>query len=376
MRRLVLAAAAALLLGGGTATVSMAGEDSDWGYAGWDKGFRFESADGKNTLKISNRAQIRFTFESPEEGDSVGSFRIRRWKFKMSGKIYEHWKYNLQVNFAGQGDRELDVEDGAVQLGQTDALEDVWFQYTRNRWFQPRIGQMKPLFGRQRLTSSGKLQFVDRAGLASEAEVSRDIGAALIGQNESKTFEYNVGMYNGNALNQKENDNGSFQYTGRVVWTPFGEYGLAEGALDRPDSARLAIGLDGLVNTLTTDAGEDFDIRAGGIEFAFKLGGFSTVAEYFVIDREELGAGGTVDSKTGYVQAGYLFENNLEVAVRYATIVPDDELSLDEETSIGAALSYYFDKHDYKAQADVRRIRNDTSDEDEDVVRLQVQFSF
>src|SRR5215203_5845432 len=43
--------------------------------------------DGKTTIKsktaelsISNRAQVRFTQEMPEQGDDVGSFRMRRMK--------------------------------------------------------------------------------------------------------------------------------------------------------------------------------------------------------------------------------------------------------------------------------------------------------
>jgi phosphate-selective porin len=374
--RKFMSAAVLVLLSVCSMSIVVASEDKDWGYAGWDKGFRFKSADGENELKISNRVQVRFTYEDPEVGDSIGSFQLRRWKFKMSGKIYGHWKYQLQVDFAGQGDRTLDIVGTEVEVPEQDALEDAWFQYTKNKWAQPWLGQGKVFFGRQRLTSSGSLQFVDRALLVQVAEVPRDIGVGLVGQSAGKKFEYNVGVYNGNSLNQKENDNNKFAYAGRVVWTPFGEYKLAESALDRPESVKLAVGLDGFMNTITTDMGEDLDIAVFGFEFALKIQGFSTVSEYFKTDRDVAG-GGSAKSDGGYVQFGYLFPGNFEIAGRYATIEPDNPLLLDEVDSKGIAINYYFDKHAYKIQADYRQIEKKTDSlEDLNVFRVQMQFAF
>jgi phosphate-selective porin len=355
-------------------TTVAADEDSPkFGYKG---GLFYESADRSMSLKINNRVQVRFTHEDPEMGDSFGSFRLRRWKFKMSGHVFDHWKYKLQVNFAGRGDRTVDVEDGEVDLGQTDVLEDAWFQYTKHPWYQPWVGQGKVFFGRERLTSSGKLQFVDRALLVGTAEVPRDIGVGLVGQSKNQRFEYQVGIYNGNALNQQKNDNDKFAYAGRVVWTPFGEYKLVEGALDRPESSVLAVGLDGYLNTSTSDAGEDLDVNVYGVEFAYKLHGFSAVAEYYLADQDTEG-GGSEEADGGYAQVGYLFANNIEVAGRYATIDAQNETLFDDVDSKGIALNYYFKGHSYKIQADYRRIDDKTDDaEDVDVFRVQMQFAF
>ena len=50
----------------------------------------------------------------------------------------------------------------------------------------------------------------------------------LIGANEGKTWEYNLGVYNGNGLNNTANDNKDYMMIGRFVWTPFGEYKLED----------------------------------------------------------------------------------------------------------------------------------------------------
>ena len=149
-----------------------------------------------------------------------------------------------------------------------------------------------------------------------------------------------------------------------------------ESALDRPESVKLAVGVDGFMNTLTTDMGEDLDPSVVGIGFALKIRGFSTVGEYFRTDLDTTG-GGSVKGDSGYLQVGYLFSNNLEFAGRFASIEPDNELVLDQVYAKGIAINYYFDKHSYKIQADYRQIDNKTDDlEDLEVFRLQMQFSF
>ena len=366
----------ALLMVAGSSPLEAA--EGSWGKAGYDKGFKFESADGNFTLKMSNRVQVRFTHEDPEEGDSEGSFRLRRYKFKLSGMVWEHWKYKLQASFAGQGDEEIEIDGTeSIILEQDDVLEDAWFQYTKNEWVQPWMGQGKVFFGRQRLTSSGKLQFVDRAGLTDEAEVSRDIGVGLVGVGLEKKFEYNVGLYNGNGLNLTSNDNDEYAYAARLVWTPFGEYELEEGALDYPDEPKLALGGGMYQNTFTNDADEDLDVDVYGIEAAFKVNGFSAVAEYFDIESDLETEDGEIDS--GYVQVGYLFPNKkFELAGRYAFSDPDDSTgSIEEVRTTGVAFSYYISKHDFKVQADIRDMEvREVDGEDETEARVQIQFSF
>lgn len=365
-----------------------ADEDSaKFGYAG---GFNFESADGAHRLKISNRVQVRFSEIDPEDGDSEGAFRIRRYKLKMAGHAFTYWGFQLQANFAS----------GSI-LGENETLlEDAWLRYTRYRWVQPWLGQGKAWFGRQFLTSSGKQQFVDRSIAGARFAGLRQIGIGLVGTNEQKTFEYNVGLYNGETINKTGNPGGDFMTVARVVFTPFGEFKLSEAALDYPETSKLAVGVAVLDNTavriegtelvVVTDPGTglptgevdevdvlllpEADVRRYGLELAYKLRGLSVFAEYYDESRDELD-GPTRDTTGYYAQAGYLLPNRkAEVALRYSEINPDVTPSEDlSEATV--AFSWYFLHHDYKVQADYARLQSDDSG-DTDVVRFQAQFAF
>ena len=345
-----------------TVPLSFAADDDDetdkWKVK-WDHGTSVESPDGKFKIKLTNRIQFRFTHEDPETGSSMGSFRIRRYKFKLSGNALGNLKFQFQANFAGDPE-----------------LEDAWVQYTKNRWIQPRVGQMKVAFGRQNLSSSGKQQFVDRTLVVGEFEARRDQGITVIGQNKNKTFEYNVGIYNGNGINKSANDDDEFMYTTRVIFTPLGEYKLEEGALDYTEKSKLAIGIKTLMNNFQTPASGEDDISVYSVELAYKIRGFSFVTEY-AQRTDDIELTGELDIDAYYVQAGYLLlSNKLEFALRLAEISPDTPTSTDiGETGIAA--SYYFKKHNYKVQADFRQIEFDedpTLDNVEARVQLQLVF--
>jgi hypothetical protein len=387
MRR--LGAVAALLV---VAAIPTRAEDSekskgDFSYTP-KNGLVFKTADEDFKLHMSSRVQVRFTQEEPEVGDSTGSFRVRRFKLKLDGHAYRYWKYKLQVNFAS----------GSVE-GDNDALlEDAYLQYTKNSWVQPFMGQGKAWFSRQALNSSGKLQFVDRSIVTSggNAEIARQIGAGIVGHDKKKRFEYNLGVYNGdgtNSINQKKNQNDAFLVVGRAVWTPFGAYKPEESALDRPESSKLALGIKGRTDTITEefdpdDGGPidpgpvDLDVSAAGFEFAYKIHGFATVGEWFRVNADEpivdgMGMVTTAERELDawYLQASYLFRNNVEVAGRYAEIDPETPNSM--LTEAGVAISYYIVKHSYKFQADFRDLTSDADPmEDTQEARFQFQFVF
>jgi hypothetical protein len=317
---------------------------------------------GKTTIKtkdakidIGSRVQFRYTHDDPEDGDSKGSFRVRRAKFAVSGTIYEVWKFKTQ----------------AVWSGGSTTLEDAYIEYTKNPMATIWFGQGKAWFGRQELTSSGSQQFVDRSITSARFAAGRDQGVSLVGKNPAKTFEYGVGVYNGNGRNKSSNDDDDYLTVGRVVWTPFGEYKLAESSLDYPDSPKLALGVAILENT----DGDD-DVERVGAELAFKLRGFNTVAEYYTETLDLLG-GGSVDTDGYYVQAGYLFPNRMfEIAGRYAVVRPDLAGGSVDETETGIAFSYYLKKHGQKLQADLRQVEEDATGTTDDQIRVQYQIVF
>lgn len=378
--RLVAASVFAIVLAGAPVVAA----DDDGIASRFKNGFEWKTDDEQFSMKVGSRVQLRFTQSDVDQGEDRGSFRVRRLKFTLSGVAFGNWKYKLQNEFKGTGD------------SGDDSLDDAYLQYTKHRMAQVWFGQGRPFFGRQQMTSSGKQQFVDRSLANGEFAPGRDIGIGLIGKNEAETFEYNVGVYNGNGGNETRNDNGNYMAVGRIVFTPFGEYKLSESAHDYPEDPRFAIGVSGMINsppgtrTFLNDPGNpnddvtvatDLDSTTIGIEAAFKLRGFNAVAEYYTRNDDfiatQAGATGDFDSDGGYLQLAYLFPNKTyEVAGRYAIVEPDAGFG-SELSETGLAVSYYASKHEYKVQLDVRSIENDTvPNSDTTEGRIQIQLAF
>ncbi len=348
-------------------------------------GFKFAAGE----VSLSNRLQSRFTQSEVVNGPDVGSFRLRRMKTTIEGSIYKNWRFKLQGNWVG-GDVVQSVRfDPATQTlsattGRDTVLEDAEIWYGRNPLATIWVGQGKAYFGRQQLTSSGKLQFVDRSVYDGRFHPGRDQGIGLIGVNRAKTFEYNLGIYNGNQLNRTANDNDEFLLAGRAIWTPFGEYKLEESSLDYPTTPKLAIGVGFLENTTgteTTTSNSKVDISRVGAEVAFKLRGFNMVGEYVQEESQPQATGVTTDIDGFYAQLGYLFPNQkFELAGRYSDFSSNDTVSsaFPDLTETGGALSWYFSKHNHKLQGDVLEIERDTGSGPVTTteIRLQLQLIF
>jgi phosphate-selective porin OprO and OprP len=312
------------------------------------------------TVQISNRVQGLFTQVDPPTGDSIGSFRIRRMKTTIEGSAYEGiWKFKLQANWVG-GDVVSNVTQSGTTITQTRSrgpiLEDASIFFAKYPLATIMAGQDKAYFGRQELISSGRQQFVDRSITSGRFAASRQIGLGLFGVNADKTFEYNLGIYNGNGINQTTNDNKDYLTVGRAVWTPFGEYKLEESAHDYPTTPKLFLGGSVLQNTTGTGTSKT-DIDRLGFEAGFKILGFNAIGEYYTEESQRVNAV-QVDTDGYYAQVGYLFPNKkFELAGRLAEILPDTVRNTDQ-TETGIAASWYFDKHGHKLQADYRDIEN------------------
>lgn len=347
--------------------------------------------DGKTTFKmkgaevsLSNRIQARYSYFDRETGEDIGTFNIRRAKTALDGKAGD-WKFKLQANWVGAGyltGASIVSDSLRTTVRRGPELEDAEIWWAKNPMATIWVGQGKVPFGRQEYTSSGKQQFVDRwIGNALYAP-GRDQGIRLEGMNQSKTFEYAIGAYNGIARNININDNDDYLYSGRVAWMPFGEYKFEESSLDYPDSPKLVIGLAALDNTLGTGTAA-IDVFRLGYEAAFKWRGFNAQAEYYDEEAENT-SNVTSDNKGYYVQAGYLFPNRkFEIAGRLENIERDQAFSvsnlgsaLKDFEGTGIGLSYYLNKHVNKIQADYFTYEDKTTGNELDELRVQLQIIF
>ncbi|MCL4821811.1 MAG: hypothetical protein KJ067_21985 [Vicinamibacteria bacterium] len=334
-------------------------------------------------LYLMNRVQTRFTHTAPDEsqrlsgmepGEAKGEFRIRRAKTEITGWVWKkELTFELQLSWAGP-------EPGAST--QT-ALEDLVLTWdaSKNGTFEVSVGQFKVPLGRQEMTSSGRLQFLDRDLLTFEFTRGRDIGVQVGGRVADGKVEYLAGIFNGNAASRLGNDNGKYQYNARVVFEPWGSVGYSESDFESTERPLFAIAGQVEHNDQRRAGSSLSDISEyqtviWGCDVVFKYRGFSAFAEYFARERTPQ-RGASFRSDGFHAQAGYfLVRDRFEAALRYATWDPTDARDGDDQSEKGLALVYYFRKHGLKLGGDFRRLEDDFDGTETDELRLQLQVMF
>jgi phosphate-selective porin OprO and OprP len=338
-------------------------------------------------LELSTRVQVRFTEESPSDnlslpvallpGEDRGSFRIRRFKTKLEGWMIKSWlTYETQLNWPDL------VSNNAINANPGAFLEDAAFDidFTKGKGlFRLHVGQFKPPWGAQEMTSSGNQQFVDRALVSNAFFRGRETGLAAWGTSSNNKFEWRVGMFNGNGRTRTFNDNyNHFQYNARLMWQPNGSQVLNQrawitGALyseaDHESTTTpiyaVAINFENQNNFGATTA-IDQKWNAFSVDGIYKYKGFSSNFMYSLAMRtnEATAAGGPggsdgseVEADGYFIQAGYLFHRRTwEVAVRYAENDPSDLIARNIVKETRGALSYYYLRHVLKWQNDFGQV--------------------
>jgi len=354
------------------------------------KGFTFTSPDEKFNLSLGARLQTRYTFADNETSQDVSEWRIRRMKLFMSGYAYtKDLTYKLQVNFA-----------------DSKLLEDAWLSYRLLDEAQALFGQEKVPFARQEITSSGAQQFVDRSNATDTFKMGRDTGLMLHGKIANGLVNYNLGGYGGVGQNilRTSSDNA---FAARITVNPLGDMSYSEADLEQSSKPLISIGANYFMDTLkktsasafeannlafagssgwlgkgssTFNASEKVDIDTFGIDAAFKWMGFSAQSEYFAGFADGHDSGNKLRAEGFYAQAGYfVIPKHLEFAARYSYVDPNRDKPQDLRTEIQGAVSWYFNRHSLKLQADVSNIHKQQSvsaPTDDMQYRLQAQIIF
>ncbi|HEX6737241.1 MAG TPA: porin [Vicinamibacteria bacterium] len=352
-------------------------------------------------LEMSNRIQVRWTDELPDDsiqlagtaakGDSKGSFRLRRAKFKLEGWFYKpELEYEVQLNWP-------DVSGTPPARMLEDADIDWDLSKAKNKAFRIRFGQFKAAYGRQQITSSGAQQFVDRASTDDRYNPGRETGVSLWGTLGVNKLDWRLMASNGNGRSQTANDNTKYLLTARVMWQPNGVTRmnqwasgllLTEGDLgDSTDKPLFAIAGNWAQNDRSNaTTGIDLKDDQFGGDYTFKFKGFASVGEYHH-RKSKPETGAKFNDKGFLVQASYAVKAPKmgpaafwEVAGRYVKIDPSSLRSGDDREELGVALNYYYNKHNLKVQADWRQLKDDAANAGAGTknqeIRLQTQFIF
>jgi phosphate-selective porin OprO/OprP len=367
---------------------------------------RIEWRDGKTRittdlayLEISNRAQVRYTHEVPDDispilpgtaaaGDDRGSFRIRRAKFKLEGWFWRqnNLMYELQINWPA-------VNTGGNPGALLEDASIAWDPTGRGR-FRMLAGQFKPPFGLQELMSSGNQSFVDRSLVSNQYADGRETGFAVQGVLFANRLEYRAGVFNGNGLTQAANDNASMQVNARLMWQPNANQVLVQrawvsGALyseadfESTTVPLYAFGLNYEHNDFHgTTTGNDLKSDVVGVDAIFKFKGVCATGAYFWREREPE-TGTNFNSNGYYAQAGVMLNRRRtwEAAVRYGDRDVNDTIANDDSSELRGALSYYYRRHTLKLQMDFGRVQTgpgatNSNERKDHELRIQTQFVF
>jgi len=247
-------------------------------------------AKSAHDIYISGYVQPRFTWV--DDGDPESAFDLRRARIKVEGMLGDAWGFVLETELAG------DVSLRTV---------GVWFD---TGYGVVKVGQFRVPFAVEGITSSGKLDTINRAAIVGEVD-NRDVGA-FWGQSflEDKV-SVEAAVTNGTGTNAAEN-NDEKDYWVRVAAKPW------QGSENAADGLTIA-GAYNMGDQAAFDA-EDVDLGdfertrwAGTVEWAYDQ--VKVQGEYIKIE-QDLAIGGSVETDGWYVLAAY------EMPVDAMTVIP------------------------------------------------------
>jgi hypothetical protein len=307
------------------------------------------------------------------------------------------------------------VQTDLTQSSNNKFIDYAWLNYRFMDEIQILGGQTKIPFGRQWLTSSGALEFVDRSPVSDAFRPGYDTGVYLSGRIAKGLVNYNLGLMGGDGqgVTRTSNDNA---WVARLTVNPLGDLPYGEADLTPTEKPLFSIGADyyydvlqatrtGAVTTLETNnlnfaqprnratlyaggwlnrdlnlftVSEKLNISTWSLDAAFKWMGLYATGEYFWGQAVGNRTGKEVRAQGYYLQTGYcIIPQTLEASFRYSWYDPNRTATNDQLSEVAGAISYYFNKHNLKIQADVADLHDQaTGRSDEMQYRVQTQIVF
>lgn len=358
--------------------------------------------DSSYSANFALRMQSLFTsnwdiLEDGNFGAGETNFLVRRARLKFQGFAYTpKLTYKLELGLSNR-----DISGASVYTGNTPRyILDAVVRWNFYENFELWAGQTKLPGNRERIISSGSLETVDRSLVNSRFNIDRDMGVQLHHSTSlggSFLMREAISIAQGEGRNVTAGNLGGLQYTARLELLPFGDFDDYSGAdFVREVNPKLAVGVaydynNNAVRTrsnsgayMLTDYGFfETDISTLFVDAMFKFRGISAMAEYVhrsADDAFSRNANGTLTGdavnigKGLNVQAGYLFQNNVQLLGRYTTIDLDDRVTQLVEDQYTLGLSKYIVKHKLKVQTDINYTDLNAGFDDNLSYRLQFEL--
>jgi len=345
----------------------------------------FIAKDSSFSVKFAPRMQSRFESKWNYDGQSYDSkelnFLVRRARLKFDGFAFtKNLKYKLEL---GLSNRDI---SGASDFNRNTPryILDAVVMWNFHKGFELWAGQTKLPGNIERVVSSANLQLIDRSLLNSKFNIDRDMGIQLRHKSRlGKTFvsREKFAISQGEGRNITEGNKGGLQYTSRLELLPFGEFkskgDYSQSDLSREEAlkAMFSVTYDYNQNAVKTRSNMgSYMFRADGslfqtdistwfVDAMVKYEGFALMGEYAKRSADELFAfQADGQTRTGDVvnvgsalnlQSSYLFQNNVELTVRYTTLDFSSVTKISDLSQLTFGLSKYVVGHKLKIQTDL-----------------------
>lgn len=335
-----------------------------------DRGIVFTAADSTMQVIMRFRVQLWGTAIAEEGQPTLFNGQVRRLRLRFGGFLLDpRLTYNLQLSFS-RGDQ--DFED----TGFANIVRDAAVAYQFTPHLQATFGQTKLPGNRQRVVSSGDLQFTNRSIVNGQFNIDRDMllmGAFRDTLGGRVPLHLHAVVSSGEGRNTQVAAEG-LAFTGRVEVLPLGPFlnggDYFEGDLEHEPKPRLSFGVTWSLN-------EDA-LRTGGqigptlwsprtmttvlADVLLKYQGLAVYAEYARRDADD-----PVTTRAGepprfvftgdgaLLQASYHIKGlNLEPGARIAFTDPTDALAaqvrVSRTTEYDFVLVRYWKRHRVKTQ--------------------------
>lgn len=339
-------------------------------YFTYGQGLGIMSPDSLFLMNIRFRMQNRAGFTFLEGEDTQIEARVRRLRLRFDGFVYSpRLSYVIQLSFS-RGDMDWDNTEFP------NVVRDAMVFYRVSPKLMLGLGQTKLPGNRQRVNSSGDLQFVDRSIVNATLNVDRDFGIqATYSDHLFRNFHYVLrgAISSGEGRNIVATD-GGLSYTGRVELLPFGRFerfgDYFEGDLVRERTPKVSIGISSSKNHNTVRTGgqigvllyEPTDMSTYMTDWLLKYQGFAFASE-FLYRTSPMPLTFNPEGNVRFVytglgqnyQASYIFLNDVEIAGRYTNLAPGTEINAltptIEHYTLG--VTKYLKGHRVKIQSDL-----------------------
>jgi hypothetical protein len=344
----------------------------------FNNGIGVIAPDSLFSLNFRFRTQLRAAYTSVDSDNLSAAeveARVRRLRLRFEGFLLNpKFNYYIQLSFS-RADMDWNDNDNSIYNSSPNIVRDAVISYRFNKNFSVLFGQTKLPGNRQRVISSGELQFADRSIANATFNIDRDFGAQFVYRNQLSGLTYLLkgAITSGEGRNSTAS-NAGLAYTGRIELLPFGEFtnngDYFEGDLEREKTLKASIAAVYHYNesavrtagTLGRDLYENRNLSSFIADFLIKYNGFALSAEYLNRNTDNPVTVNSVgDERIVYtgdgkmVQLSYLFKNNMELSGRYSIVSPNSKIEQKElqREEMGLGITKYLRKHRIKVQGHV-----------------------